>query len=503
VRTLLILAALPACIFPLEARDAKTLAALSPEARDTAVSALQWTDQYWDARAGFLWDTRLEPKPGEKSRRHVVRDTIWYAVGLMLRDQAGDRDRSLQAIKAVLAQQLDDPQQPYNGTFYRSPEEPHPPARYAQLFVQYDPNWRQFVGTTLALLLEEYPDRLPESLHKQMENAIERAVASEIAEGRLKPDYSNIALMHGFLTSWAGKRFHRAEWSRAGRQFADEAFRVFNEHGTFEEYNSPTYYGVDLYALSLWRNYAPEPWFRQTGSDMERRLWSDIAAFYHPGLKNLSGPFDRSYGMDMQEYVSLVGLWLRTTLGADAAPFPKIAGRMVHTDDMQFVPLFAVLGTEIPREVRASFQKFSGEHAIRRELPRNRVVTAWLSNDFMLGGEAARGMHEVSGQYVPATAYWKTPDGATAWMALVKAPRLDARVEKNALIVTGLGDFTFRVSVPGADAKQISLDTWSLPGIAVHVSSDATSFAAIRSEAYVDITYREATRFELQFEARR
>src|SRR5277367_2292391 len=205
-----ILAAI-ACVLPAAGRDSSTLAALSPEARDTAVSALQWTDPYWDARAGFLWDTRTGPEPGAKSRRHVVRDTIWYAVGLMLRDQKGDPERALQAIRAVLTQQIDEPAQPFHGTFYRSPEEPHPPARYAQLFVQYDPNWREFVGTTLAILLEEYSDRLPEPLRKQMESAIERAVSSEITEARLRPDYSNIALMHGFLWSWAGKRLQRPE----------------------------------------------------------------------------------------------------------------------------------------------------------------------------------------------------------------------------------------------------------------------------------------------------
>lgn len=153
---------------------------------------------------------------------------------------ATHRERSLQAIAAVLKQQLDDPAQPYNGTFYRSAEDPHPPARYAQLFVQYDPNWREFVGTTLAILLEEYSDRLPEPLRKQMESAIEHAVSSEIAEARLRPDYSNIALMHGFLWSWAGKRLQRPEWIRGGRQFSEKVYRLFNQHGTFEEYNSPT-----------------------------------------------------------------------------------------------------------------------------------------------------------------------------------------------------------------------------------------------------------------------
>ena len=85
-----------------------------------------------------------------------MRETSWYAAGLLLRNQPGDKERAIQAIEAVLKHQIDEPDQPYHGTFFRAPEEPHPPMRYAQMFVQYDPNWRSFIGTTFALILEEY-----------------------------------------------------------------------------------------------------------------------------------------------------------------------------------------------------------------------------------------------------------------------------------------------------------------------------------------------------------
>jgi len=199
--------------------------------------------------------------------------------------------------------------------------------------------------------------------------------------------------------------------------------------------------------------------------------------------------------------VSLVGLWLRTTLGAEAAPFPRIGGRMIHSDDMQYASLFALLGTEMPKEALVSFRKFGTEHQIRRELPRNRVATAWIGKDFMLGGEATGGTRETSGQYVPATAYWKTPNGETAWMALAQGPRSDSRVDKRTLYVTGIGDFTFRVSAPGSDAGQVRRDVWALPGMTVHVASDAADMAVTRVDGYLDITCREATRFELRFES--
>jgi hypothetical protein len=50
------------CALSAEAGDRKTLASLPPEARDTAATALQWTDQYWDSRAGVLWDTHMDPQ---------------------------------------------------------------------------------------------------------------------------------------------------------------------------------------------------------------------------------------------------------------------------------------------------------------------------------------------------------------------------------------------------------------------------------------------------------
>ena len=131
---------------------------------------------------------QISTRTGEIQRRHLVRETSWYAAGLLLRNQPGDHNRAIQAIEAVLAQQIDEPDQPYHGTFFRAPEEPHPPARYAQMFVQYDPNWRSFIGTTFALILDEYSGRLPQSLRKRMENSIALSVrGNSEKEGSNRP----------------------------------------------------------------------------------------------------------------------------------------------------------------------------------------------------------------------------------------------------------------------------------------------------------------------------
>ena len=60
---------------------------------------------------------------------------------------------------------------------------------------------------------------------------------------------------------------------------------------------------------------------------MEATLWRDLADFYQPELRNISGPYDRAYGMDMESYVSVVGVWMRTALAAKA---PAAQAHPVH-----------------------------------------------------------------------------------------------------------------------------------------------------------------------------
>ncbi len=483
---------------------ATMLRAAEPAQRDRPgkmlAASLTFSVRYWDDAAGLLWSAA----PGEEQSVHRVRESSWYALGLLQRHQPGDEARAVRIVERVLAFQFAAPGRPWDGTFRRAPEEP-PPGPDAQLWKNYDPNWRQFIGTTFVLMLEEHAAQLPAELQARMLAAIRRAVESELSQGRTEAYYTNIALLHGFLLGWAGRRFDRAEWVAQSEGLIRQIRQLFAAHETFAEYNSPTYYGVDLYGLALCRRFGATEKIRAAGAEMEAGLWRDVARFYHAGLKNMCGPFDRTYGMDMRRYVSLTGLWLALVLPPELAPLPDPAGPMGHAHDFWFIPLAVALGARVPADALAGFHAFQGERLLRRPIEGPRVATAWLSRDLMLGGEltgATRpaGPDTIYHQFCPATLHWRVPGGEVGWAQLYAAPAGDAEAGKDSLAITApaAGDFTFRASASGLAPGKFARDRWTLPGLAVRIETDAADFAATAGDGFIEVRYRGATRLLLR-----
>ncbi|MBV9083675.1 MAG: hypothetical protein JOZ62_13430 [Acidobacteriaceae bacterium] len=469
---------------------------LGPDARALFTDSMNWVDRAWDERAKFIWSLdRAEPRHG----RHLVRETSWYALGLLQREQPSDRARAIDALNAVLAQQIREPAERWDGTFYRSPEEPHPPV------AGYDPNWREFIGTTFSIILLEFRDRLPAELNRKMELSIVDALEGEIKEKRLKPSYTNIALMYGYLWNFAATRLHRPDWIKPSEEWIREVYRGFKEHGAFNEFNSPTYYGVDLYGLALWRTYGSTREIREMGSEMEADLWRSIASFYHAGLKNIAGPYDRSYGMDMRRYVSVVGLFLRTVLPADSAPFPDLKEPLSHANDLIFTPLAIAVPTKIPPDAMPSFREFQHEHLVKQAITGNRVATAWIANRVAIGGEftaMSKDANTPASQFHPATIHWNAADEEVGWIRLMDCPRVDASVEPGILRIQAVGKSQFRIAAPGLQPAQIEKQRWTLPGLTVIVDTDAELFNVSQGNGYVDAIYGNATRFVLRVSKR-
>jgi len=429
-----------------------------------------------------------------RSGYHLVRESSWYALGLLVRDEPGDRKRAAEILDAVLKQQYLTPGTPWYGTFRRAPEEPDPGPN-AVMWRQFDPNWRVFIGTTFEIILIEYPDRVSEDLSKRMYSAIDHGIEGEIAEKRLLPSYSNISLMYGALWDFAAAHDGRTDWKQQSKDWTEETYKLYKQYGAFSEYNSPTYCGVDLYGLALWRNYGSSERIRSIGNEMEAGLWNDLANLYQPDLRNISGPYDRSYGMDMENYVSVVGVWMRTALDAAHAPLAPITPTTDHLADIWFASHLAVLGTHIPAEAMKKMTTFEGEHLVNRKITDQRSATAWIGKHVIFGGEATSKTKDAGpgSQFHPATIQWRTPSGEIGWVQLFETPMIDATADPHGITISTTGTIRIRVHAKGMDPSKITQSAWDLPGLKVSVTSDSKAFSKSASGQNLEITYEGIT----------
>lgn len=459
----------------------KTIEYLDASHRAWFEASIAWSDGYWSSDAQLLLapnDRETRSKLGTRPVPHIIRDSVWYAAGLLLRRQETDVARALSTLEAVLHYQFDEPGVVYHGTFYRYVGEPHPPAQNAVIWQDYDPNWREFIGSVFIILLREFDTLIPPALQERMRRAILLAAEGAFAR-KVAAEYTNISLMSAFLLDYAGIAFANETWRAYALSQAEEIHRLFSRFKTFNEYNSPTYYGVDFYALALWREYGSTPLYREHGASMEAELWRDLAQFYHAGMRNMCGPYDRSYGMDMTAYLALLGLWIGAVTLPGSAPLPDPSQPFEHAADFFFMPLVALVGSRPPQDVLPHLSQFQGERLLERTIEPQRTATAWLSSSLMLGAEADHLNSWRTNQFHPATAHWLTPDGAVGWMRIRSESLIQgvAQPRQIRLYSHSPAAYVIDLYAPQAAAEQLHAEQWRLPGVTIHLAGGETSFA--------------------------
>jgi hypothetical protein len=147
----------------------------------------------------------------------------------------------------------------------------------------YDPNWRQFIGCLLGVLLRDFEEALGPARCERAKAAVAGAIRGEPPE-RIAASYSNIALMQ----AWVTVRVRRACARRAPGHRTVE--RLYSDDGGFSEFNSP-----DRTTVSTFGDWpcgsAPAPRCSlRPGGASRPALWSDVAMFYHPGMRNCADP---------------------------------------------------------------------------------------------------------------------------------------------------------------------------------------------------------------------
>ncbi|MDE2698082.1 MAG: hypothetical protein OXI23_04365, partial [Gemmatimonadota bacterium] len=286
-----------------------------------------------------------------------------------------------------------------------------------------------------------------------------------------------------------------------GEEFGGEVYRLFAQNNAFAEYNSPTYYGVNLYALGFWRRYLENSALHELGAYMEAELWRDLARYYHAGLGNLCGPFSRSYGMDMKHYTALTSLHIWLAFGREVTPFPS--GEEINVE-FNYGPCFAILGVDVPSEVAAAFSVFEGPRGVEKRITTEpeRVATAWLDEHYMIGAEDSGGYSGRNFQYHPATIHWRMSDGEIGWLALRHIGQIAAKAELGRLSIeaeikgeqqTEAGhprEFAFEIFSP--NVAVFEEDVWRLDGLEIGIETDIAQRAVEITGTTAIVTFTAA-----------
>ncbi|KAK8061926.1 hypothetical protein PG994_008292 [Apiospora phragmitis] len=412
--------------------SASYVSSMSRNAQGLLNESMAWMDTYYDRDLGYLYDVE-----GGAALRHETRSSAWYALGLLARNEQDDAQEAERIITNIIGAQFKDKSQQWYGDYQKYPEEPEVgTAEYpASIYNSWDPNWRGFVGTTFVIMLEEFPDLISEAVQDLMLASLANATVGDsyrvggVDDDNLYPSYSNPgkALMRAFVSGWTGRRLGDKNMTDAGELYAQEIIDLFVRHNTLSEFNSGTYTGVSIFGLLLWCKYLPagDSVMSEYGPRMLRDTWSAMAQLWHPGMKNMAGPWDRAYGYDMNRYVSLMALWMWTLIGKEQSSLIKKPQVMSHSADWAWSPLMAVLSdfhaTLLPDGILESLTTFSGEHTFEAQafyppydlVSRN--ITTWLSENVTIGAESYKetvvgGPSTSQESFNPVIVQWTTGD---------------------------------------------------------------------------------------------
>lgn len=520
--------------------------------------AMAEMDSHYDEEMRMLWNVE-----NGDNKRHSTRASAHYAVGLLIRNGPGDRDRACAVLHSVLDMQLDCPGEIYHGTFKTSPQTAAPPlggypwnqfgpgfAHYMTSALEtisnklsmalgagdsgqkgveeafgnavaeviptvwrtYDPNWREFIASACAVILEHFEQELPGELVSRMDESMKKAVAGSIDRSLSDavPMNTNIELMHLFIVHYYGFRYGNEDWIRHADQRAEQFLKDLAEFGTLAEFNSTTYYGVDLTVLGMIRKYARTEKMRAMGHSVEQGLWENIALFYNPHLENLAGPYARAYEMEMTAHSS-IGVFLYLTFGESLKHLAGVNCETSHD------PIIALIGSDVPEHVKPLLLTHTENRQITRHFRElcerdkpgeNRFIckaTAWIEQNLMVG--ALSGSRNTNGQLHPATIHWRNSAGdryylrlirrepSESWNTHLRGYYVDAEASQGKLSAVVMFntdkplDVCFEVCGPRVSAAGITSSEWMFPGLSIRMEGTAPEPLVRERDGCVEIIY--------------
>jgi hypothetical protein len=156
-----------------------------------------------------------------------------------------------------------------------------------------DTNAVEFVSHHMIPLWVDHRARLDAKSRSTLEQTLRRSVDGCMAH-KVHPSYTNIAISNAVNLILLGEQFDRTDALDEGLRRLDAICLTTWRYGICE-YDSPTYYGVDLDELVLLNKYVRTPRARKAGEAMLELFWTDLAANWFAPGGHLGGTHSRSY----------------------------------------------------------------------------------------------------------------------------------------------------------------------------------------------------------------
>jgi len=199
---------------------------------------LEYCDARYDAEQKML---KVEFRsPGYHSQIesgaqvHPTRESLYYAIALLKRDNADDAERARQIVAAVLPLQETRATASEYGVWPWVLEEP------LDQMGSVDLNWADFCGSAIAQMLVAHSQQLGPELEQEMRSALRHA-SNAIKKRDVQPGYTNIAILGGGVCAVAGELLDDRQLLDYGRQRLEKIVVHTAAIDGFTEYNSPPY----------------------------------------------------------------------------------------------------------------------------------------------------------------------------------------------------------------------------------------------------------------------
>lgn len=188
-----------------------------------------------------------------------------------------------------------------------------------------DYNAVDFCMQTASMLWIHHSDRMPAKAREVLRELIRYGLEG-LRRHRVTEHYTNIAFMNAGNLILMGEAMDDPASADEGYARLDRCIVSMWEIGT-HEYNSPTYYGVDLDDLLLIEAFCRRDRGREQARTLLEYFWTDIALNWFEGSQKMAGTRSRDYdylrGLGVLDQHLLANNWIGP--GAGLAPNNLIA----------------------------------------------------------------------------------------------------------------------------------------------------------------------------------